>query len=94
MSKRRNVSINTGVSSPVVKEVTPLIKPNKVSLDNLNRHLTPEIKYALNECMSKFPDKSERIVAHANISDEALLGYVKTLTITSIEQPVTEETEE
>ena len=93
MSKKRTLSINT---TPVIEKEKIVVAEvvNTVSpFDQLNRYLPPHVKYTFDEFVSKFPDKSERIVAHANISDEALLGYVKTLTITSIEQPVTEETE-
>ena len=94
MSKKRTLSIN----------ITPVVEQEKVvvaeivtatpSLDQLNRYLPPHVKYTFDEFVSKFPEKAERIVAHANISDEALLGYVKTLVIVPQEQPVTEETEE
>ena len=92
MSKKRTVSINT---NGIVKQET--VVPESViavnSLEQLNRYLPPHVKYTFDEFVSKFPEKVERIVAHANISDEALLGYVKTLVIVPQEQPVTEETE-
>lgn len=93
MAKKRTLSINTQVSQ---QEVDSQSVVNKVSpLEQLNRYLTPDLKYTLNEFINKFPDKSERIVAHANLSDEALLGYIKTLIVAPIQQPlIVEQTEE
>ena len=94
MSKKRTLSINT---TPVVEQEKVVVAEivNATSpLVQLNRYLPPHVKYTFDEFVSKFPEKIERIVAHANVSDEALLGYVKTLVIVPQEPSVTEETEE
>lgn len=83
MSKKRTVSINT---QPVVtKEITVEASTTVNPLDQLNRYLPPHVKYTFDEFVSKFPEKVGRIVAHANLSDEALLGYVKTLVVVPVE---------
>ena len=97
MSKKRTVSINTDV---VVKQET--VVPDSISavnpLEQLNRYLPPHVKYTFDEFISKFPEKAERIVTHANISDEALLGYIKTLVVIPQEltpvETIPEQTEE
>lgn len=91
MSKKRTVSINT--QPVVIKEITVEATTNINPLDQLNRYLPPHVKYTFDEFVSKFPEKAERIVAHANLSDEALLGYVKTLVVVPVET-IPEQTEE
>ena len=94
MSKKRTLSINT---TPVIEQEKVVVAETANStspLEQLNRYLPPHVKYTFEEFVSKFPEKAGRIVAHANISDEALLGYVNTLVIVPQEQPATEEIEE
>ena len=91
MSKKRKLSIQT--SSENIVELTPqqFVVEVETSIDGLNRYLVPHVKYAFDEVVSKHPDKVNKIVAYANVSDEALLGYVKTLIVPEI---IVEETEE
>lgn len=91
MSKKRKLSIQT--SSEAVGKETSAVSVVSVtqSTEALNRYLPPHVKYAFDEFVNKYPDKVNKIVAYANVSDEALLGYVKTLSVPEI---IVEDTEE
>lgn len=79
MSKKRSITINSDIkedkqiNTPLVLAINPL--------EQLNRYLPPHVKYTFDEFVQRFPEKVERLVAHANISDETLMGYVKTLAV-------------
>lgn len=91
MSKKRKLSIQTSSESIVelipqqsFVEVAPLV-------DHINRYLAPYVKYTFDEFSAKYPDKINKLIAYANLSDEALIGYVKTLIVPEI---IIKETEE
>lgn len=91
MSKKRRLSIQTS-SEVVEKEVSVVSVVSVVSdIAGLNRYLAPHVKYAFDEFVNKNPDKVNKLIAYANLSDEALLGYVKTLIVPEV---IIKETEE